>query len=61
MHTYNQQQKEKQLRSTDKDTTSKLKHSKPLTLKTKSKRVLFHSLYKHTNHTANVVQYAHTG
>ena len=50
--------KRKQQRSTDKNTTSKLRHSKPLTLKKRrSKSVFFHSLYKHTNHTANFVQY----
>ena len=53
--------KRKQQRWTDKDTTTKLQHSKPLTLKTKSKTVFFHSFYKHTNYIANIVQYTHTG
>ena len=55
--------KRKQQRSAEKDTTSKLKHSKPLALKKRKekKTVFFHSLYKHTNHTANVVQKTHTG
>ena len=53
--------KRKQQRSTDKDTTSELKHSQPQTLEnTSSKRVSYYSLYKHTNHTANVAQYTHT-
>ena len=55
--------KRKQQRSAEKDTTSKLKHSKPLALKKRKekKTVFFHSLYKHTNHTANFVQYTHRG
>ena len=59
-YVYKQPTKWKQQHLTDKDTTSKLKHPKALKL-TKSKTVFFHSVYKHSNHTANVVQYTHTG
>ena len=51
--------KGKQQCSTDKDTTSILKHSKPLKLKNISSEVVsFLSLYKHA---ANVAQYTHAG
>ena len=48
------------IQSTDKGTNSKLKFSKPLTIgggEGDSKTVFFHSLCKHTHHTANVVLY----
>ena len=54
MYTCKSTDNAKQQHLTDKDTTSTLKHSQPLTLKnTQSKTVSFGSLYKHTDQCEN--------
>ena len=60
---YIQSSTERKQHSTDKDTTSKLKYNKSLTVKKTNKKppVIFNSVYKHANHTANVVQCTHRG